>query len=470
MSKAFLYNRVSHKYSAESGISIEEQNFQGQAYAKMISPDLEVISVNDEAVSAWSKSFATRPGGRKILAEAKEGDHIICYRIDRLARNLRDFCNTNYYFQNAGINVHYVANQINTSTSTGKLQANVMAAMAQYASDITSERTREALLIKRLKNKESSGKKKMVWEKSEFGIQPTPKTLRFRNKIHSYERVSTEAQYISGLGLEYQTMALKKASEKLSLEGGKIGNLYSDPAISAFSVPFGERPAGRKLLEDLQPGDDVIIYRLDRGWRNTLDAIETIDLITSRGAFIHFVCEGIRTDSTGGKEWINLLASIAQLESQMRSQRILDAMARCRASGRPTALPRFGMRVTQVTERQKKLSVDKHQALEAAQIWLLKNEYDLKPTQIEEMILAIRARKANKPASLTMMKRTPIERKLTQIKAFEKMIGPSLWRKWLDKGRVSLKEPFEPCHLRLIRSWTWTNHSDAAETHQSAFA
>jgi DNA invertase Pin-like site-specific DNA recombinase len=311
-------------------------------------------------------------------------------------------------------------------------------------------------------------KKKYVWDKSELGIQPPPKTLRMRNRILSYERVSSESQYTSGLGLENQTRGLARAAERLSQqEGGTIGDLYSDPAISAFSIPFDKRPAGKRLLEDLQPGDDVLIYRLDRGWRNTLDAIKTIDLITSKGAFVHFVCEGIRTDSNGGKEWINLLASVAQLESQMKSTRILEAMARCRELGRPTALPRFGTRAVEARGHgHKKLTICKAQALEAAQIWLLVNEYGLKPGQVENMIVAIRARKLGKPANLDMIKRTPINRKLKQIEAFISMAGPSQWRKWLDLGRESLKEPFEPCHLRLMRGWKWINHSDAARSPQ----
>lgn len=360
-----------------------------------------------------------------------------------------------HYFEKAQIHVHFVTNQINTTTASGKLQASILAAMAQYSSDLTSERIKEAMLIKRITGRNIGGepKEKTRWAPSEFATQSLSRPDRTYGTIRTYERVSSERQYISGLGLEHQTVANARYASALK---GATGPNYSDPAISAYSIPFGKRQAGKQLLEDLQPGDDVVIYRLDRGWRSTMDAIQTIQAIHEKGAYVHLVCEGIRTDTGKGKEWIGMFAAIAQLESQIKSQRVREAMKICKASGRPVGLPYYGTKAKQITQHLKKLEIDKADALEAAQIWVMKNEVGLLNTQIEDMLCAIKARNLKKPAQSSMTAaRSMMARKLKQVDRLAEMMGKSLWIAMLERARMSLAEPFAPEHLRLIRRWKW---------------
>lgn len=434
---------------------------QCESYGLTVIPEIVKnckVPIYDPAISAWSKGFASRPGGRRILQEANPGDHVICYSIDRMCRSLRDFCNIMHYFDKAKIHVHFVTNQINTTTASGKLQASILAAMAQYSSDITSERIKEALLIKRITGRNlGEQKEKVRWAQSELVTKSPSCQDRTYGTIRTYERVSSERQYTSGLGLEHQTVANARYANALT---GAEGPNYSDPAISAFSIPFAKRQAGKQLLADLQPGDDVVIYRLDRGWRSTMDAIQTIQAIHEKGAYVHLVCEGIRTDTGKGKEWIGMFAAIAQLESQIKSQRVREAMKICKASGRPVGLPYYGTKAKRITEHLQKLEIDKKDAMEAAQIWVMKNEVGLLNTQIEDMLCAIKARELKKPAKTSMTAaRSMINRKLKQVDRLAEMMGKSLWNSMLEKARKSLAEPFAPEHLRLIRRWKWCWHT-----------
>jgi DNA invertase Pin-like site-specific DNA recombinase len=125
-----------------------------------------------------------------------------------MCRSLRDFCNVMHYFEKSKIHVHFINNQVNTTTASGKLQASILAAMAQYSSDLTSERTREALLIKRLAGaKVSIGAPKASWMRSELALPKQVTEVRRTGVIRMYERVSSDKQYESGLGLENQTKA-----------------------------------------------------------------------------------------------------------------------------------------------------------------------------------------------------------------------------------------------------------------------
>mgnify|MGYP002146431468 FL=1 len=165
---------------------------------------------------------------------------------------------------------------------------------------------------------------------------------------------------------------------------------------------------------------------------------------------------GIRTDTGKGKEWIGMFAAIAQLESQIKSQRVREAMKICKASGRPVGLPYYGTKAKRITEHLQKLEIDKKDAMEAAQIWVMKNEVGLLNTQIEDMLCAIKARELKKPAKANMTAaRSMMARKLKQVDRLAEMMGKSLWNAMLDKARKSLAEPFAPEHLRLIRRWKW---------------
>jgi DNA invertase Pin-like site-specific DNA recombinase len=51
---------------------------------------------------------------------------------------------------------------------------------------------------------------------------------------------------------------------------------FHRPGISG-GMPLGKRPAGKRLLEIVRPGDIVIAARMDRCFRSALDALETIE-------------------------------------------------------------------------------------------------------------------------------------------------------------------------------------------------
>ena len=76
-------------------------------------------------------------------------------------------------------------------------------------------------------------------------------------------------------------------------EGWKV---YKDEGIGG-RIYFADRPAGKKLLEDLAKGkvDSVITLRLDRLGRDTADILNTIKLIHGFGVPITSKNEGITT-------------------------------------------------------------------------------------------------------------------------------------------------------------------------------
>jgi DNA invertase Pin-like site-specific DNA recombinase len=81
-----------------------------------------------------------------------------------------------------------------------------------------------------------------------------------------YARVSTNGQ---DLALQHE--ALKAAG---------CGKVYAEKISGARS----DRPQLARMLKALAPGDTVIVTRLDRLARSTLDLLHTVDVITKAGA------------------------------------------------------------------------------------------------------------------------------------------------------------------------------------------
>jgi len=458
MSNAFLYARVSHKDSELSGISIPDQVNAGLKYISNIpgvalsdrcfSHDSPGVFC-DRAVSGWSRPFSMRPAGAELLRHITRGDHVVFYSVDRASRNLRDFGNTVWELERIGAYIHYVADQINSATAVGKFQLNMRAAAAQFFSDLISERTREALAIRRMINGHEpfAGKKRCKWVANPMLAVDVPAITVDRpvGRILQYERVSTEPQYISGLGLAHQSMANQKAAERLHQEhGGIIDRVFSDPAVSAFSKKFSDRKAGRELLEYVQPGDDIVIYRLDRAWRNPADAMEMAQQLMEKNVYLHFVSEGIRTDTRQGAEWINVLAAMAHMESSMRSTRVKRALDECRRQGRRIGgeIP-VGWKVKEVKPGYQKLVLDPREISERCIVWVMKNELGMGPAKMDEALLALHCQKAKERAKLSHKKFWHTREALLTCEHLRSTIPVAVWNKCLNNARQAVETPID---------------------------
>ena len=370
--------RVSHISSAISDISIPAQraairSFKRQHYPNMKwgeakFPDDESSGFFvDRAVSAWKKMFRDRPASSQLLRILKKGDVLLIHSINRGFRNIVDFCQTTSELINRGVTVRFITeDSVNLSTASGKLMGNLLAALAQYSSDIKSERVREAVAIKkmRLQNKENPKLRtpKVKWVESEikdfFDIdKPEPKEIT--GTVYSYVRCSHQKSLDSELGLLAQESGVDNYVNKLldANPGLKRGELYRDEAVSAFTTPFKERPAGSKLYESLQPGDHIVVYRLDRAWRSIQDAAKMTDDLIKRGIHIHLVTDGVSTLDDFGKLMFNTLAYVAWMESHMLSRKSLEVIAHLRKQGRPYNRVPSGLK-TRTVDGKKKLTLD----------------------------------------------------------------------------------------------------------------
>jgi DNA invertase Pin-like site-specific DNA recombinase len=85
-----------------------------------------------------------RPGLATLLAYAREGDTIVVVALDRLGRSLSHMVNTIQDLQSRKINLRSLREGIDFSKPTGRLQAAIFSAMAEYERELIKERAAAA--------------------------------------------------------------------------------------------------------------------------------------------------------------------------------------------------------------------------------------------------------------------------------------------------------------------------------------
>jgi putative DNA-invertase from lambdoid prophage Rac len=109
------------------------------------------------------------------------------------------------------------------------------------------------------------------------------------------------------------------------------------------SVAALQRPGFAKLLDRLESGDVLIVTKLDRIGRNTMDVRATVDLLAGMGVRVHCLAlGGVDLTSTAGKMTMGVLNTVAEFERDLLIERTQAGIARARAEGkhmgRPAAL------------------------------------------------------------------------------------------------------------------------------------
>jgi DNA invertase Pin-like site-specific DNA recombinase len=86
-----------------------------------------------------------RPRLRECLEYIREGDILVITRLDRLARSTLHLCQIAAELQEKRVNLKVLDQNINTSDATGRLLFNMLSAIAQFETEIRSERQMDGI-------------------------------------------------------------------------------------------------------------------------------------------------------------------------------------------------------------------------------------------------------------------------------------------------------------------------------------
>ncbi len=126
--------------------------------------------------------------------------------------------------------------------------------------------------------------------------------------IYGYTRVSTRAQ-LDGHGLQAQKQEILSKYENSQILEEQFTGIRLD------------RPILNNLLENIKEGDTLVVTKLDRLARNTIEGINIIENLFSKGVSVHVLNVGLLENTTMGKFFLTTLLAVAEMERNIIIER-----------------------------------------------------------------------------------------------------------------------------------------------------
>lgn len=126
--------------------------------------------------------------------------------------------------------------------------------------------------------------------------------------IYGYARVSTATQGRDGNSLEEQQNALR-------------ANGCQEIITEAFTGKTMARPKFQALLERLQPDDTLVVCKLDRFARTTVEGVQTVRGLFERGVKVNILNIGMIENTLTGNLIMTIMLAFAEYERGMIVER-----------------------------------------------------------------------------------------------------------------------------------------------------
>ena len=202
---AIGYVRVSTDEQAASGLGMADQLERIRQYAALKRLKLTEV-VEDNGISA-GKPLASRDGGKKILNALKRGraKAVVVVKLDRAFRNAADCLATVEQWDRQSVALHIIdlgGNAIDSTSAAGKFMLTVLAGAAEMERNLTRERTKAALRVKK-----SRGERVTRRDRVPYGFDLSPRDDRHIVKNRREQTVITRMKRWRRDGLGYKRIA-----------------------------------------------------------------------------------------------------------------------------------------------------------------------------------------------------------------------------------------------------------------------
>lgn len=148
------------------------------------------------------------------------------------------------------------------------------------------------------------------------------------SRTFAYARVSTVAQLT------------ENQREQVAQAGYSIDSKRFVEEKVSGSVGASQRPGFQKLLERMEEGDSLIVTKLDRIGRDSIDVQQTVEQFAHRGIRLIVLQLGnLDLTSSSGALMIKVLAAVADFERELIVERTQAGQARARAEGKHMGRP-----------------------------------------------------------------------------------------------------------------------------------
>ncbi len=141
-------------------------------------------------------------------------------------------------------------------------------------------------------------------------------------RVFAYARVSTVVQ------------VTENQREQIARAGYTVRPKFFIEEQISGSVPAAQRPGFQRLLERMDEGDTLVVTKLDRIGRDSIDVQQTVERFQSEGIRLVVLQLGnLDLTSSAGALMVKMLAAVADFERDLIIERTQAGQARARAAG-----------------------------------------------------------------------------------------------------------------------------------------
>ena len=170
-------------------------------YAR-VSTDSQTTALQIDALKAagcekifqdeMSGAKTSRPGLDQALEYLREGDTLVCWRLDRIGRSLQHLIEISQTLEKRGIGLKSLSESIDTSSPGGRLVFHIFGSLAEFERSLIRERVSAGLIAAR--------------KRGRVGGRPTVVTGSKKRSIEALEKQGvTTSEICSSLGISRST-------------------------------------------------------------------------------------------------------------------------------------------------------------------------------------------------------------------------------------------------------------------------
>ena len=159
-------------------------------------------------------------------------------------------------------------------------------------------------------------------------------------RIYGYARASSNRQVKSP---EVQRSLIEEKAKTIQ---GDWVHSRTDAATSATEIRWNKRSEYRKLMDEMEPGDHLIVWRFDRIERSPFAMVHALEWLVNRGVKVHILEFGgmqLDLDTPQGRMLAMIMATFAGFFADQLSEAVKAAKAWRKERGLPyTGAPGLG--------------------------------------------------------------------------------------------------------------------------------
>lgn len=291
-----IYSDKSDSTDAQHNMSID--------YCKTHYNDFEIYRYEDEG---YTGANTDRPDFNRLVVDVHDGkiDVVVCYKIDRISRNVLDFSNFFSLLSNYKVEFVSIKEQIDTSTPLGRAMMYICSVFAQMERETIAERVKDNMIELSKSGKWAGGKAPIGFDRQRVEINgknhtvlvDNPEEIPFLNMIFD---TFLKGFSLSGLETYFRKNSIKTLNDNY-LSGSQLYNILknphyapADPATYEYFISLGCTIGSDKSKFDGKHG--IVAYARTVGGRKKKHCVNPPDK--------WIISVGLHTPIISSEKWL----------------------------------------------------------------------------------------------------------------------------------------------------------------------